>query len=127
MAHGRRCGTDAALEKPRSQHDRHARARKAPQEVASKPSEASIVRRLRALAQRMGYLAIKTHGSQFSVAGFPDLLFFRDGRAWAGEVKRPGKSPSAVQVACMQRLERHGIPCATIRNEDDLCELLRRA
>jgi hypothetical protein len=53
------------------------------------------------------------------------LLFIREGRLWAAEVKRPGKKPTPVQLAFMAQLKRFGVPCAVLTGEDGLEALLR--
>ena len=133
--HGRQCGTEAARETRRGSRRRRSEGVTSSGRSASGPdragndsasSEASIVRRIRAEAEREGCLTIKIHGSQFMPPGIPDLLLFRRGRAFAAEVKRPGKKPTACQVAFMARLERAGIPCAVLTDSEGLHDLLRR-
>ncbi len=120
--HGRASGTDAAsfTAKPRPRRAREPRTR-----VAG-GSEASIVKRIRAAAEKAGCMTVKMHGGPFSDAGMPDLLLIRGGRLWAAEVKRPGKKPTPVQLAFMARLERFGVPCAVLTDVESLESLLRR-
>ena len=120
--HGRHSGMDATPSptgRPCPRRGRQPRPR-----VAS-VSEASIVKRIRVAASRLGFLALKMHGGPFSDAGMPDLLFIREGRLWAAEVKRPGKKPTPVQLAFMAQLKRFGVPCAILTGEDGLEALLR--
>ena len=114
--HGRQSGMDAAP----SSSDR-SRSRR-----AAAPREASIVKRLRAAAEKRGFFSLKNHGGPFTEAGLPDLFFIRGGRIWAAEVKRPGEKPTPVQLAFMAHLERFGVPCATLTSEEGLDALFAR-
>lgn len=73
-----------------------------------KPSEASIVAKGMAEAKRLGFFAIKIHGNQYQMAGIPDVLCLRGGRAYWIEFKRPGEEPTKLQVHRMRQLEEAG-------------------
>lgn len=74
------------------------------------PSEKSIVAKGMAEAKRLGYFCIKIHGNQYQMAGIPDVLCLRDGRAYWIEFKRPGEQPTKLQVHRMKQLEEAGCP-----------------
>lgn len=54
------------------------------------------------------------HGSQYSLAGIPDVLCVRGGRAVWMEAKRPGEKPTRIQMRRMEELTSAGCPCAVI-------------
>jgi hypothetical protein len=62
-------------------------------------------------ARRLGFFVIKIHGNQYQMAGIPDVLCIRDGRAHWIEFKRPGEEPTRLQVHRMRQLE--GVGCRT--------------
>ncbi len=53
-------------------------------------------------------------------AGCPDVLAIKDGRALFVEVKRPGKKPTARQVAMMDTLRGYGARCLVATSIADL-------
>lgn len=57
-----------------------------------------------ATARGLGWWAAKMHGSQFSLAGLPDVLCIRDGHAAWIECKRPGEHPTRIQEHRMREL-----------------------
>lgn len=54
--------------------------------------------------------------------GFPDLQFFRNGKAYFIELKMPGKSLSDDQWKVRRRLEAAGFDCAVCRTLEDFIE-----
>ena len=62
---------------------------------------------------------MKNHGSQFSVAGLPDVLCVREGRAVWMEAKRPGEEPTRIQEHRMRELIQAGCPVAVVRSAGD--------
>ena len=59
------------------------------------------------------------------MAGLPDLLCLREGRAVWLEVKQPKKKPSAIQVARMRQLEKSGgTPCHVVTSREEARLLL---
>lgn len=76
------------------------------------PSEASIVKSIRRVADELGWFSIKIWGGGFQVAGIPDLLLVKNGELRAIEVKKPGLKPTIIQQRFMETLERHGARCS---------------
>ena len=55
-----------------------------------------------------GVFVWKTHGNQFSCPGVPDIIGTFKGRLIAVEVKRPGKVPTKLQQAFIDKLNATG-------------------
>lgn len=72
-----------------------------------------------AQAKALGWLPLKQHGSAFSLAGIPDVLAIRGGRAAWLEVKRPGQKPTEIQIVRHQQLRDVGCPVAVVRSADE--------
>ena len=68
----------------------------------------AVMKRLAAVPNSF---ALKIHGSMFSQAGTPDVLFWRQGRldpeSWAFELKVPGNQPTKIQLHRHEEM-RHG-------------------
>jgi len=77
-----------------------------------------------AQAKALGWLAIKQHGSAFSLAGLPDVLAIKAGRAAWLEVKRPGQSPTPIQLLRHGQLRDFGCPVATVRSAAEAKQFL---
>lgn len=78
------------------------------------PLERVIVAKVMATARSLGWWACKMHGSAFSVAGLPDVLCIKDGRAVWMEAKRPGEEPTRIQSHRMRELASFGCPTAVV-------------
>jgi Holliday junction resolvase len=87
--------------------------------VKKPPLEKTIVNNVMAVARSMGYWTMKNHGSQFSVAGLPDVLLIKEGRAVWLEAKRPGEEPTRIQEHRMRELIGFGCPVAVVRSAGD--------
>jgi hypothetical protein len=61
------------------------------------PLETAITKSIVALAKAKGWWTFKIAGGPMQMAGVPDLLCVRDGRAVFLEVKRPGNKPTPLQ------------------------------
>lgn len=88
------------------------------------PLEKTIVNNVMAVARQLGWWTMKNHGSQFSVAGLPDVLCIKAGRAVWLEAKRPGEEPTRIQEHRMRELISHGCPVAVVRSAGDAREFL---
>jgi Holliday junction resolvase len=88
------------------------------------PLEKTIVANGMAVARGMGFFAIKMHGSQFSLAGLPDVLCIKDGRAYWIEFKRAGEEPTRLQQHRLRELIGHGCPSTVCRSVGDVKEFL---
>lgn len=89
------------------------------------PLEKVIVARVMATARRLGWWATKIHGNAYQLAGLPDILCIKDGKAAWMECKQPGKEPTKLQNHRMRELISFGSPCATVRSAGDAEEFLR--
>lgn len=69
---------------------------------------------------------MKIHGGPYQLAGVPDLLCVRDGRALFLEVKRPGEKPTAIQRARMDEIKTvGGAVCAVVTSVEEADDYLR--
>ena len=83
------------------------------------PLEKTIVAKVLAEAKRLGLLAIKNHGSSYSVKGLPDVLAIKDGMCAWMEVKRPGEEPTRIQEHVMRQLAGAGCPVTVVRSASE--------
>lgn len=83
------------------------------------PLERTIVAKVMATARGMGWWVMKTHGSAFGVAGLPDVLCIKAGRAVWLEAKRPGQEPTRIQAHRMRELAAAGCPTAVVTSASD--------
>ena len=86
-----------------------------------------IMAKLRAIP---GGYAVKIHGSAFSRAGVPDVLFWwwepsNTPVSFAFEVKRPGKKPSEIQEVQMDRLQKAGVSCHVVHSSQEVRSILQ--
>ena len=72
------------------------------------PRESSIVASIVRSAKQSGWWVMKIHGGPHQLAGVPDLLCLRHGKAVFLEVKQPGKRPTQIQAARMNEIETQG-------------------
>jgi hypothetical protein len=88
------------------------------------PSESSIVTAIVRLAKQRDWWVMKIHGGPYQLAGVPDLLCLKDGRAVFLEVKQPGKKATEIQTRRMAEIETQGgAAChvVTSKEEADAC------
>lgn len=78
-------------------------------------------------ARALGWWATKIHGNAFQLAGLPDVLCIKDGRARWIECKRPGEEPTKIQTHRMRELAKHGSPCVVAFCAGDAKEFLESA
>ena len=90
----------------------------------SAPLEKTIVAKGMAVAKSLGFYAIKMHGSQYSLAGLPDVLCIKDGKAYWIEFKRPGEEPTKIQQHRIRELIGYGCPSTVCRSAGDVKEFL---
>lgn len=76
--------------------------------------EKTIVAKVLATARSAGWWAAKLHGSAYSLAGLPDVLAIKDGRAAFIEVKVPGNRPTRIQEHRMRELAAAGAAVAVV-------------
>lgn len=89
-----------------------------------RPSEKSIVAKGVAVAKSLGFYAVKLHGSAYSLAGIPDVLCLKDGKAYFIEFKRPGEEPTKLQQHRLRELISYGCPSTVCRSAGDVREFL---
>ena len=58
------------------------------------------------------------------VAGFPDIMFFCDARAFAFEVKKEGGRTSKKQTEVQRQIRAAGSFAGVVRSVEDVCEVL---
>ena len=81
--------------------------------------EASLVRWFRKRLEGLGFFTIKFHGSVFSMAGFPDVLALRNGKAWFIEAKVPGNEPTKIQAYMLRTLALFGCQVSVIHSHEE--------
>ena len=89
--------------------------------------ESTVVKKGMEIAQSMGWFAIKIHGSVFMPRGFPDVIFFKNGRAKFIEYKRPGETPSPVQLQWHAKLLKFGFVVGVVDVAEDTRAILEAA
>ena len=89
-----------------------------------RPTEKSIVAKGMAVARGLGFYAVKLHGSAYSLAGIPDVLCLKGGKAYFIEFKRPGEEPTKIQQHRIRELIAHGCPTTVCRSAGDVKEFL---
>ena len=70
--------------------------------------EAHITNIIIAYLKHVGFWTMKIHGGPYQVAGIPDILAIKDGRAFWYEVKRPGGKVSSLQLRRINELRQAG-------------------
>jgi hypothetical protein len=70
--------------------------------------ESSITKSIVTLAKAKGWWTFKIAGGPMQMAGVPDLLTIKHGRAVFMEVKQPGKKPRPLQVQRMKEIREIG-------------------
>jgi hypothetical protein len=74
-------------------------------------TETGLTKKIRTALERRGCKVYKYHGGAFSAVGFPDLIVIRpDGITAFVEIKLPGKKPTKIQYATIDRIGRQGAP-----------------
>jgi hypothetical protein len=67
---------------------------------------------------------LKTHGSPFQQAGWPDLLFSFAGIPVAIEAKQPGKSPTRLQQTVHAKMRKDGWIVLVLSSRESLRDRL---
>lgn len=87
--------------------------------------EKTIVQKVMAEAKRLGWWRLNVHGGPYQMAGLPDILVIKDGRAAWMEVKVPGKDPTRLQEHRIRELiNEAGCPATVVRSVGDAKEFL---
>jgi hypothetical protein len=88
------------------------------------PRESSIVAAIVRVAKQRGWWVMKIHGGPYQLAGVPDLLCLKDGRAMFLEVKQPGNKATEIQARRMNEIETQGgavCHVVTSKEQADAC------
>lgn len=87
--------------------------------------EKTIVNKVMAEAKRLGWWVLNVHGGPYQMAGLPDILVIKDGRAAWMEVKVPGNDPTRLQRHRIRELiETAGCPATVVYSAGDAREFL---
>jgi len=87
--------------------------------------EKTIVLKVMAEAKRLGWWRLNVHGGPYQMAGLPDILVIKGGRAAWMEVKVPGKDPTRLQEHRIRELiNEAGCPATVVRSVGDAKEFL---
>jgi Holliday junction resolvase len=78
------------------------------------PLERTIVANVMAQGRALGWWVTKFHGNAFSMAGVPDVIAIKGGRAAWMECKRPGEEPTKIQLHRMRELSAAGCPVCVV-------------
>ncbi len=82
--------------------------------------ETRLIARVRKQAKADGWLSFKWHGSGYSQAGVPDVVFMKDGRTIWIEFKASGGGVvTLIQKAIQQDILDHGGECYVCWSFDD--------
>lgn len=81
--------------------------------------EKTITNAILRYAKANGWWCMKIAGGPYQMAGVPDVLCVRDGRAVFLEVKQPGKKPSALQVQRIKEIRETGGAIAEVVTSRD--------
>ncbi len=87
-------------------------------------AESKITGAIIQMIRRRGHWARKVHGNAFQQAGIPDVDAVVYGRSVRIEVKRPGESPTPLQLRVLAELERAGAFVAVADNLPDAVEFI---
>ena len=90
--------------------------------------EGAIVRRIVGALRSRGCLVRKVHGTAFAVRGDPDLHgVMPGGRAFAIEVKMPGKEPTPLQRKRLAEWEQAGAATGWAASVDEALAIVEAA
>jgi len=87
-------------------------------------SEKLITLRIQKFLASLGAWQLKIVGNQFMRTGVPDILVCYKGFFLALEVKRPGETPTKIQVYEMDRIKDAGGISEVVRSIEDVRELI---
>jgi hypothetical protein len=91
------------------------------------PLESAITKSIVALAKTRGWWTFKIAGGPMQMAGVPDLLVVKHGRAVFMEVKRPGQKPRPLQVQRIREIREIGGAVAEVVTSRDEAERILNA
>jgi len=81
--------------------------------------EKSIVAAIKKRVVESGGKVYKLHGTAYAVAGAPDLIGSYHGRAFAVEVKQPGRGPTVLQARELAEWQKQGWVVGVAHSADE--------
>lgn len=81
--------------------------------------EKALVGKIVAASKNLGWFPIKIHGNAYQMAGLPDVLLVKEGRAAWIEVKVPGNKTSPIQDKRIADLRKFGCPVCVAYSVQD--------
>lgn len=82
--------------------------------------EARLQRRIQHYLKSQGIFCFKVHGSEFMMAGLPDLIACVDGLFYGLEVKMPGGKPSERQLYVHDQIRLSGGDVAVVTSVSEV-------
>lgn len=87
-------------------------------------SEKAITRAIMDDLRGMGFWVVKIHGGAYQMAGLPDVLAIKNGRAFWIEVKKPGEKPTLIQQKRLRDLQAAGCVVGVATSEKEAREIV---
>jgi len=84
--------------------------------------ETALTRKIVSHLESFGFWCVKLHGSQYQMAGLPDLMCMRGGVTVFLEVKTETGKTSRVQDCVIAKMHRYGIPACVVRTPEHALE-----
>lgn len=81
---------------------------------------------MRALKKRPHSFTYKTHGSGYQHWGIPDILHWERGKAFAFEVKRPGKDSTKRQKYTQDVMRQAGVIVAQVTCVEEVLSIIAK-
>jgi hypothetical protein len=94
-------------------------------EVPSVGAEKIIEKNIRKYLEKQGYLTYKIHVGRYGPEGFPDLLIVKGGITSYLEVKKPGETPTPIQIFRMKELRQAGCIARPVWSIEHVKQVLR--
>ena len=87
--------------------------------------ESETVRKITVALAPLG-VVFKVHGGRYQSTGFPDILFWRNGVAYAFEVKRPGGTygVTPLQAETLARLREQGVVACVVTSAEKALNMI---
>lgn len=84
--------------------------------------ESKIVREICQYLSSLGGVVFKVHGGPYQASGFPDILYWYRGEAFAFEVKRSttGYGVTPLQALTLEQLAEQGVHAAVVHSIDEV-------
>lgn len=82
-------------------------------------TESALMTKIKKTLEAMGLFVVKTHGGPMQMAGLPDLLVIKEGRAIWLEVKTDDGAVTKLQEIMLSRLRKAGCVAEVVRTVED--------